>query len=188
MRKLSLPLLAFVFFTACGGTDHLGLSKYTVPDIAYDTFDKVKAHSDTLNEQRRARFYKLDRDSKKWGAESIKQTCDCLRGFDIDFALNDDYVKWVMVAEISYDLGVETPEEEKLLAYNEILQIYISMAEKGTIRDPKSPWRAEGFRLFSYASIEPFLAGIDDQCGDLRKKILEIENIYTSRIKYHEYF
>jgi hypothetical protein len=178
--KICLSSLALLlFFFSCGGG---GSSDFPTPDVSFATYQEVSAYTDSLRTKRRAMYFKIhpnkgdqykDEFKAKYVAAAAGQTCDCLSSFDLDYAKQDDYVLWAGTAQLNYNQGVETEADSKLIAFNQLLNVYGILADKGSIIKLENG-NDYGSTAFSTLYSNTYKAEVEKQCADLREEFMAV--------------
>lgn len=155
-----------------------------MPEVPFATYQEVDSYTDSLAVRRSAVYDKIylneedkykDEFKARYVAAAAEQTCSCLASFDLNFVKRDDYVERVALAQANYDSGEQTEAESKLIAFNQLLNVYGNLAEDGSIIKLKhgNNYKSVGFSML-YS--DKYKAEVEKQCGELRKEIIKVHN------------
>jgi len=154
-----------------------GNPSFKAPSVPYNSFAEIKSHVDSLRAKWDNKSYygvtKKDIPLDKYAEWTAKQSCDCFRELDMDFIRQKNFPIWVAAADINYRLGVERPEDMKLLLLSELFAIYGKMSERGQIVDIPS-LSSRQLRTHSLYSERAHKKAVQKQCGKLRDELYDL--------------
>ncbi len=130
-ENIAAPSLASIGLSGPLGIDN----SFTPPSsIQFDSISQLQNYFVQINKDWKKNAQDMlqknirDDERAQW---AIQQTCNILENLDLSYAQKDEFGAWHNTASINYKLGVESPQDIKILIYGQMLAFFDSFIKEG---------------------------------------------------------